>query len=144
MPKFVDQGEPDLLPRFLFRRTDSLDVLLVKDDVIRSAGNIEDASLRHRHTVVNAEKQLLGMRRLVGRRVLDKNGDVLDLAAEFFGEQIERLLDDRVDRSRVISRSNSMPKAELKCWFVAWLTLSRRFQRMILDRPLEPFSLATG
>ena len=54
VPQFMYESLSDLVSDFSLIRADRLNVFLVKHDVIRSRGQVEDASLRRRHAVKDA------------------------------------------------------------------------------------------
>jgi hypothetical protein len=54
LPQFVYKRLADLVAYFCLARTDRFDILLIKHDVIRSRGEVEDAPLRRRHAVKDA------------------------------------------------------------------------------------------
>ena len=80
---------------FCLVRTDRLNILLIKHDVIRSRGEVEDAPLRRRHAVKRCLEATAVLPRLgsslVRRKVLNENGDVLDTAAKFLRQRIQSL-----------------------------------------------------
>jgi hypothetical protein len=81
------------MTNFCLARTDRFDILLIKHDVGRPDRKIKNALPRCRHSVENAQKQppllpLLG-RFLMGRKILDKDRNVLDTAAKFFRQRIQ-------------------------------------------------------
>jgi hypothetical protein len=51
MTEFMYEGLADLMSDFSLIGADRLNVLLIKHDVIRSCGEVEDTPLRRRHAV---------------------------------------------------------------------------------------------
>ena len=89
----MDESLANLMTNFCLARTDRFDILLVKHDVGGPDRKIKDAPLRGGHSVENAQKQPpllppLGWF-LMGRKILDKNRNVLDTAAKFFWQRIQ-------------------------------------------------------
>ena len=96
MTKFVYKRLADLIADFSLIGADRFNVLLIENDVGRNHRKIKNASLSCGHAVENAEKKpslfsRLG-RFLFGRKILDKNRDVLDTVAEFLRQRIQRFL----------------------------------------------------
>jgi hypothetical protein len=95
VPQFMYESLADLMSDFSVIGADRLNVLLVKHDVIRSGGEVEDAPLRRGHAVEDAQKQSpllpqLGWS-LVRREILDEDRDILDAAAELIRQRIQSL-----------------------------------------------------
>jgi len=102
----MDERLANLLVDFCIARTDGFNVFLIKHDVGRTDRKIKDALLRSGHSVENAQKQPpllppLGWF-LVGRKILDKNRNVLDTAAKFFWQRIQRFFRTLTKSSRFI------------------------------------------
>ena len=93
MAKFVNDGLPNLPTNFIVVGTDGFDVLLVEHDVVGAGGQVEYAFPGGRHAMEDAEEQLPGMRWLVGRYVLNQNGDITDADAKLVRERVECLFD---------------------------------------------------
>jgi hypothetical protein len=54
MTEFMYKSLANLMTNFYLTGADRLNILLIKHDVIRSRGEVEDAPLRRRHAVKDA------------------------------------------------------------------------------------------
>jgi hypothetical protein len=95
VPQFMYESLADLMTHFGLARADRLNILLIKHNVIWSCGEVEDAPLRCRHAVKDAQKQppllpQLGWS-LVRRKIFNEDRDVLDADAELFRQRIQSL-----------------------------------------------------
>jgi hypothetical protein len=95
VPQFMYESLANLMSDSSLVRADRFNILLIKHDVIRSYGEVEDAPLRRRHAVENPQKQssvlpLLGWS-LVRRKISDEDRDVLDPDLELFRQRIQSL-----------------------------------------------------
>jgi len=53
VPQFMYESLANLMSDFSLVRADRFNILLIKHDVLRSRGEVEDAALRRRHAVEN-------------------------------------------------------------------------------------------
>src|SRR5579864_9751397 len=98
MTEFMYESLADLMAHFRLIGADRLNVLLIKHDVIRSCGQVEDAPLRRRHAVKDAQKQSPALPQLgwslVRWKIFNKDRDVLDADSELFQQRIQSFFCD--------------------------------------------------
>jgi|GEM_PF-3373582 len=100
--EFVEHGLPDFMADFRFGGANSLDVLLIENDAIRSGRQIKNTSLCGRPALKDSQNQVTSPARagfLSGLSpsrwawlVFDQNCEIVETLAEFKGKRLQDFL----------------------------------------------------
>ena len=97
MTEFVNDCQAYLFADFGIVVADGFDILLIKNDVVRSRGKVKGALFRSGQTVKKAQKQLPLVLQLFWRlawwKILHENSDVTYAIAELAWKRVECFLD---------------------------------------------------